>query len=297
MTDDPVERKLMGMLNLLPQPYEMQFMTFFFVMIRVAGTVFAMPVFGGQTVPRPVRAGLAFWIALVLAGPYLGINEAANGYGIPPATQLYSGVLDFVLTAIGEFAIGFGLSFIFQVLLGAIGMSGEIIGKQAGFSAASVFDPITGQDNFLIAQIKVWIGTMLFLIIGGPELILQALANSFRVIPPGAGISLAAISKAGYQTIIVGEEPRHAVMSILFIMGIRIALPMIGCMLLVSLAEAFIARTAPQLNIMSVGFAIRMSMALFILSNLIVYIVITFKPHLMLYPWFSGQFLGRLTPS
>ena len=287
----------MGMLNLLPQPYEMQFMTFFFVMMRVAGTVFAMPVFGGKTVPRSVRAGLAFWISLVLAGPYLGVNAAANGLGIPPATHLYSGVVDFVLTAIGEFGIGFALSFIFQVLLGAIGMSGEIIGKQAGFSAASVFDPITGQDNFLIAQIHVWIGTLIFLIIGGPEMILQALADSFRIIPPGSGISLAVFSKAGYQTIIVGSEPRYAAMSLLYIMGIKLALPMIGCMLLVSLAEAFIARVAPQLNIMSVGFAIRMSMALFILSNLIYYVVLTFKPHLLKYTYFSGQFLGRLTPS
>ena len=284
------------MVNLLPEAYETTFMTFFFVLMRVGAAVFTMPVVGAQSVPRPVRAGFAFFITLVMMTPYFGLASTVK-VNLPPSVDVYHGVVGFTLAAGSEFLIGYSLGFMFQVLIGAIGLSGEIIGKQAGFSAASVFDPITGQDNFLLAQIKVWIGTLIFLGIGGPEMVLQAVSDSFRVIGPGESIAFSQLSEAGYKTIVYDDSRHYALMSILYIVGMRIALPMVGAMLLVSLAEAFIARTAPQLNIMSVGFAIRMSMALFILFNLIPYLVGTFKPHLMLYVRYSRAFLGWLAPS
>lgn len=283
--------------TLLPAAYETQFMTFFFVLLRVAAAVFTMPVLGAQSVSRPVQVGIAFWIAVLLVSSYIGLGGEGGGVAVPPSTKVYHGVVDFALAGAGELLIGFGLGFIFQILFGAIGLAGELIGKEAGFSAASVFDPISGEDNLLLAQIKIWFATMFFLILGGPEMVIQAIADSFRVIGPGEGVSIAKLGEAGYRTLIYDESRHYALMSILFIVGLRIAMPMIGAMLLISLAEAFIARTAPQLNIMSVGFAVRMSMALFILGSIFVYFAAVLKPHLRMYPAFSKAFLGWLAPS
>lgn len=282
------------MVNLLPAAYEAQFMTFFFVLLRVTAAIFAMPVLGSQSVSRPVRVGISFWVAVVLSSFYIGLSDDP---ATPPSARIYEGIVDFALAGGSEILIGFTLGFIFQILIGAIGLSGELIGKEAGFSAASVFDPITGEDNFLLAQINVWFATLFFLIIGGPEMVLRSIADSFRVIGPGEGAAMANLADAGYRTLVYDNGRHYALMSILYTVGLRIAMPMIGAMLLVSLAEAFIARTAPQLNIMSVGFAVRMSMALFILGSMFVYVAMVLNPHLRLYPIYAKAFLGWLAPS
>lgn len=284
------------MVNLLPAAYETQFMIFFFILMRMTGAVFSMPVLSAQTVPRPIRAAIAFWLAVLFAAPYIGLSPGEGGEALASSMRVYNGVIDFGLAAVCEFLIGLVLGFIFQILIAAVELSGEIIGKQAGFSAASVLDPVTGQDSFLLSQIKVWIATVVFLVIGGPEMVVMAISKSFQVIGPGEGFSFAVFSEAGYRTFVFDDGRQYALMSMLYIIGLRIALPMIGGMLLVSLAEAFIARTAPQLNIMSVGFAIRLSMALFILGNLIVFIIAALKSHLQSYVRYSSAFLSWMTP-
>ncbi len=272
-------------------------MTFFFVLLRVGAAVFTMPVIGAQSVSRTIRFGISFWLAVILVTPYLGLGQAPIADTIPPSVRVYHGVVEFSIACISEFLIGYSLGFMFQILIATIGFSGEIIGKEAGFSAASVFDPITGEDNFLLAQINVWIGTLIFLIIGGPEMVFRAVADSFHVVNPGEIIAIHRLGDASYRAFLFDDGRHYALMTILYSVGLRMALPMIGSMLLISLAEAFIARTAPQLNVMSVGFAVRMAIALFLLANIFVYVVMVFKPHLQLYLSYSKAFLGRLAPS
>ncbi len=281
------------MFSLLPQPYEGVFMTFFFVYVRISAAVLTMPILSGRSVPRPIKAGIAFWVAVAVMGPNLGLVENPT-FHLPQVERVYNGVVDFALAVAGEAAIGMALGFIGQMLVFAVGLSGEIIGQQAGFSAASVFDPITGQDNFLMAQIKIWFATIIFIIIGGPESVLEFVWRSFELIRPGEGISLAQLGDSGKHILVVEDFPNQAMMSMMYIIGIRIAVPMIATMVLVSLAEAFIARTVPQMNIMSVGFAIRISMSLFFLGHLINYIVMAMSDHLHDYEFYASKFMERM---
>ena len=85
------------------------------------------------------------------------------GPDIPAVTHAYHGLLDFSFAIMGEVMIGIALSFIATILLQTMEIAGEIIGQQSGFSAASVFDPLSGQDIFLMAQINTMIGHDVFL--------------------------------------------------------------------------------------------------------------------------------------
>lgn len=278
--------------SLLPQPYENWFMTFFFVYVRVSAAVLTMPVVSGHSVPGPIRAGIAFWVAVVVMGPTWGLVDNPTS-SMPAVERVYNGVIDFALAVAGEAAIGIALGFIGEMLIFAFGLSGEIIGQQAGFSAASVFDPITGQDNFLMAQIKIWFATIVFIIVGGPESVLQVVWLSFEAIGPGEGLSIAQLGDSGWH-ILIEDGQRDAMMSIMFVIGIQLAIPMIATMVLISLAEAFIARTVPQMNIMSVGFAVRISMALLFLGYLIHHIVMVMSDHLRDYPAYGLALIERI---
>jgi flagellar biosynthetic protein FliR len=281
-------------MNLLPQPYEAWFMTFFFVYVRVSAAVFVLPIIGNESVLPAVRAGLAFWIAVVLMGPLWGLNAAETNGALPAATQVYSGLLGFGIAVMGEVLIGFALGFIAQLLLQTIGMAGEIIGQQAGFSAASVFDPITGQDIFLMEQITILIATLIFILIGGVETSLQVLADSFRVVGPGEGFSLLAYSDAGWFTLLYDEERRFALVNLMFKVAIQVAAPIMVAMILISVAEGFIARIVPQLNILVVGFAVRLAISLMILAGMMRHLFEHYSQYLMQYSKYAGAFLQRL---
>ncbi|MGI6454256.1 MAG: flagellar biosynthetic protein FliR [bacterium] len=282
-------------MKILPQPYEAWFMTFFFVYLRISVAVFTLPVISNEAILPAVRAGLAFWIAVILVGPLWGLHEVETGYLIPISTQEYAGIVDFMIAISAEVLMGFFLGFLGQILVQSIALAGEIIGQQAGFSAASIFDPITGQDVFLMEQILTMFGTMIFLIIGGPEIALQIVADSFRVVGPGEGFALAAYADASIYTMIFDDDRRFALINMLYRAGVQIAAPIMVAMILVSVAEAFIARIVPQLNILAVGFAVRISISLVILAGMIPFIYDFYSNYLMQYVMYANAFLQRLT--
>ena len=281
----------------MPAPYDNVFLSFFFVFVRVVAVVNAMPVLSNQTVLRPVRLAIAFWVSLVILGPTLGLNEWQQGRPLPAVVGTYEGVLHFAVAVAAEMVIGLVLGFIGQMLVNSITLAGEIIGQQSGFSAASVLDPITGQDIFLMATIKIWFATLIFLAIGGPELIFSALADSFRLIGPGEGVSLLRLGEVGYKIFNYSDGTRMAMASIMYKVGVQIAAPMVGAMILISVAEAFIARTVPQLNILVVGFAVRIVIGLYLLYWMMRFTVEKFELFLGQYTQYAEAALNRLAGS
>jgi len=248
-------------------------------------------------VPRPVRVGIAFWITIVLLGPAWGMNGVEIDEPLPVPDRVYNGVIDFSLALISEMLIGFVIGFMADVFLQTVGMAGEIMGQQAGFSAASVLDPITGQDQFLMTQIKILFATLIFICIGGPETVFMILADSFNVVHPGEGIDIVRYGEAGWRTMISDEGRRFALASLTFKVGIQLAGPMIGAMILVSVAEAFLARIVPQMNIMAVGFAIRISLSLLILFSYMPFFFSAFKNFLLKYSLYAHAMLSNMAPS
>ncbi len=287
-------------MTILPEPYENEFLAFVFVYARVGAAVFTMPVIGATTVPRHIRAGVAFWISIVLLGSTWGMNESQAGLVLPETIRDYNGLVDFTLAVMSEMAIGFTFGFIGQIFVQTVGVTGEIVGQQGGFSAASVLDPVTGQDIFLMSTIKTLLATLIFIVINGPENVFLVLYESFKVIHPGEGITMGSYSEATYRTIvttIVNDEGRqYALASMMYRVGVQMAGPMIASMILVSVAEAFLARIVPQMNIMAVGFALRISIALVILLSAMQFTVRAFSDYLEQYMMFSRAMLSRMAP-
>jgi flagellar biosynthetic protein FliR len=90
------------------------------------------------------------------------------------------------------------------------------------------------------------LGTVLFLAIDGHLLLIAALVKSFQIVPVGA---TAGIAPGGWAALASSGAA-------LFQLGIILALPIVAAMLAINIAMAVVSRVAPQLNIMSVGFAV-----------------------------------------
>jgi flagellar biosynthesis protein FliR len=211
----------------------------FWPFIRVLALFSALPVLGQRTVPARARVGLAFLIVVAAqaslpAMPLVALDS-------PLAFML---VLQNVL-------IGLTLGFAVRIVFACVEFAGDIISPQMGRDFASFFDPSSGgQANAASRFFGTTIG-LLFIVINGHLLVVAAVVQSFHAFPvaPEPFGFLRAL-----QPQVWGSE--------IFALGLWIALPLIGMLLLVNLVLGVISRVAAQMNVFAIGFPITLGVGL-----------------------------------
>ncbi|MBW2194913.1 MAG: flagellar biosynthetic protein FliR [Deltaproteobacteria bacterium] len=204
-----------------------QFKCLILILLRVSIILFMFPVFGGMMVPKPVKAGLALMITIVLF-PI-----------VRPDPRLFP-----------ESLVGSINLILSELVLGLI--SGQLIGFQMGFAIANVLDPESGTQGSILAQLGYWVALLCFLILDGHHVLLETLANSFSIIKMGSlGIGAGIFNRISEVS---GD---------MFAMAIKIGAPAIAALLLTSAAFGIIARVVPQVNVLIVAFPIKIVVGLF----------------------------------
>ena len=249
-------------------PTEGRFIIFIFALLRCTGFMTSAPLFNNNAIPVRYKAGASAWMAFLIASTME-----------PFATQLTS-VTHLVLIAMGELAIGLALGLIGQVLFSCIQLGGEVIGQQSGFAIASVLDPTTNRDVALMAQVNTLLAMIVFLAIDGHRVFLAEMLRSFKVVTPGTLTSFTELAKFARG----GLE----VVPMFFTIGIKIAAPVAVTMICVSTSEAIIAKTAPQVNILMIGFGTRLLMGVFMLITALPFIYRVFSEFVMRYDDVAG---------
>lgn len=198
--------------------------------LRVLALYSSAPLFSHGSVPRPARIGLAALTAALVA-PTLPP---------PPGVPLVSaGGLALI---VGEIAIGLAIGFFLKLLFAAVELAGDAIGLQMGLSFAAFVDPQNQVPAPIVGSFLNIVLILVFLATNGHLTLLGALADSFGRWPVGSPPEW-----SDAATVVA-----HG--SFLFEIGLRIALPVLGVLLMVNLALGVLARTAPQLNLFAVGF-------------------------------------------
>jgi flagellar biosynthetic protein FliR len=217
-----------------------RFLMFTLVFARVGGLMAFAPVFGATSVPPRVRFLIAVALALVIA-PVVGDAKV-------PWPSTFVGIAWLV---IGEIAVGLLLGLGMQALFTGVQMGGHAIAQQTGMSLSGVFDPQFGTETTAVGQLYYLLSLAIFLIVGGHRLVMAALIDSFQAVPPaGTGITADAIH---VLVALVGQS---------FSLAARVAAPAVVCLMLAGLAMGIVSRTAPQVNILTVGFAVRTMLGL-----------------------------------
>ncbi len=225
---------------------------FFYPLVRILALVASAPVLGHTGVPLRIKVGLGVLITIAIA-PTLPV----------PAYTLASPAG--ILLIASQILVGIAMGFALRLVVSAIELAGELIGTQMGLNFAGFFDPQTASQGTPIGAWLGLLGTLLLLCANGHLIILGALADSFRVIP----IQPDAIGLTNWKKLILfGAE--------LFRIGLFVALPVLGAMLVCNIALGVLARVAPQLNILAVGFPVTIlvgfTMLLATLPFIIVYL-------------------------
>jgi flagellar biosynthetic protein FliR len=232
------------MFPLLPFPTPREVIFFMLVLSRVAGIFAALPVFGGQTLPLRIKVFTVFMITLVCF-PTLSV-------ALP---QVPSDAFSLALLAFSEVMIGLTLAFITQIIFAAVEFSGQIIGMQMGFTISSILDPSRGTQTQIMSVLQSLFATLIFLSLNIHHLFIRAIMDSFKVIPLG-----------GWH--LSGELVNFLVMRTadIFIIGIRLAAPVMVALLLTTVALGIMARAFPQMNIFMISMPLNIGMGLMILG-------------------------------
>lgn len=206
---------------------------FLFPLARILGLIASAPLFSNRAAPQRVRlaAALVVTFALVPVLPPMPATPAGSWLGLAILVE--------------QSLIGLLMGFTLRLAFAAIDIAGELVGFQMSLSFATFYDPQAGGQTPVLAEFLGLLALLLFLALDGHLLTLQALAESFRLLP----VRPTPFALAG-----IGELLAWS--SVLFSAGLLLALPMITALLIANLAMGVLARVAPQLNIFAVGFPV-----------------------------------------
>ena len=209
---------------------------FLMVVMRLGGALLAAPIVASAAIPIQVRTLLTFALALAV-------------YPTLPAPQQSPITLDlFSLTgaAAGEVAIGFVIGLLALLPITSVQLSGLLMGQQLGFGLASVYNPAVEADTDLLGELLLYVALGVYITIGGVEAVYLALCHTFQRIPIG-----------GFGA---GNAPLDVLVGVIgsgFELALRVSLPLMAIVLMETVATSFLSKTMPQLNVLSVGFAVK----------------------------------------
>jgi flagellar biosynthetic protein FliR len=233
--------------------------SFLLVLARVAGSMVFVPLPGVNSMPQPARAVLVLAITMSL-------------YPVWPVVPPNPSLLEYAGWIMVEAAFGLCIGLLVGFLSDAMLIFGQICGLQAGFSFASTIDPNTQADSPVLSALAQSVGALLFVTFGLHRYIIRIFAESLQTHPPA-------------QLVL---DPRwaevifHAAGSV-FVIGLRLALPIVALMVIVDVTLALLSRINPHLQL------IHVSMPLKILAS-----IATIAALLMLFPVIYSEYADRL---
>ena len=154
-----------------------------------------------------------------------------------------------------ELILGLVLGLAIRFLFAAIQTGGQLIGFQMGFAMVNAVDPDSGVSEAVTAHFLYMVSLLTFLTFNGHLYLLDGLLKSFDFIPPG-GINVSH-GLASQIFLLSGQ---------IFLLAIQIGAPALAAILLTDLALALVSRAAPQMNVLIIGFPIKIGIGFLFLG-------------------------------
>jgi len=208
---------------------------FLVCLARVGGLFVFFPWPGGRSTSPVPRVFLTVALSAALA---------------PRLTQLPGLAEGLVGVLSAEAALGFSAGLVLLFMMEALAFGGHLIGLQAGFSYASSVDPTTEADSTVIPVMVQWLGNVLFFAAGFDRWLMKAIVVSLETIPPGEW----QLTPGAFQMVV-------NLFSSSIELGVRLALPVAGFLLLVDLTLAVVGRLNAQFPLLNVAFPLKTGLA------------------------------------
>lgn len=209
---------------------------------RIIGLFLSAPFFALQTIPQRFRVGLALVIAFALPVQV----------GTLAAVSMSLSTAGFAVLAASELVIGLAMGWLVRVGLIVFDITAEVLSIQSGLSYAATFNPDQALPSGVLGTLFGLLALALMFALNLHLVAIEILFDSFQSLPPGQWPKVLELNGVAN------------LLTTCFGIGLILALPFIAVNLVVLSAQGFLGRTSPQLNLFSIGFAITIPLAVFL---------------------------------
>jgi flagellar biosynthetic protein FliR len=217
---------------------------FALVLIRLVGIFILIPMPVKDAGPSAARImfAVAATIALYSCWPH------------PDASQVTLGIaLGWVLS---EMALGLAIGLVVSFLAESMTLGAQVLSQQAGYAYASIVDPLTQADSNVLPAATQILAGLLFFTTGLHRVIVGVLARTLQTYPPGKF----------ELTQDLASNVIHLAAN-MFSLGLRLAFPIIGLLLITDLALALLGRLNSQIHLGMQAFPLKMMLNLLALAG------------------------------
>jgi flagellar biosynthetic protein FliR len=219
------------------------FVTGLLIFLRITAMIFVAPVFNSTFVPKFVKLLLSLTVTYVIFFTVPKMEFSPDDSLLPLA--LYG-----IKEVITGLIMGYMLNFVFW----ALSFAGFLLSREIGLMMANMFDPNSEANDNIIGALLVFLGIMIFFIIKGPEYIITSLSFSFKAIPLGSFT----FNESVFQLII-------RLSAQVFVLGLKIASPLIVAFFLVHVASGIISRISPTFQVFFVLLPLKLGLGIFLM--------------------------------
>ena len=212
-------------------------MLFFLITMRMSGFIFLNPVLGRRNIPAIAKTGLALVLTVII---YSAESAGAEDFVVNSS-------LEFAVLLLKEFAVGFLLGFVMELMDMIFTFAGTVIDFQMGISMAQVYDPQNGSQVSLTGKILQIYYLLIFFAVDGHLVLMKILLNAGNLIPYGE----VALSTGAAQ--IAADIFYECV-----VLAVRLAFPLIAFEFILEIVVGILMKINPQVNIFILSIQMRL---------------------------------------
>lgn len=221
---------------------------FSLIVMRMSGAVALNPILGRTNFPSSAKAAFVLLMSLII---YTG---AGGRLYHEPSTMVEYGVM-----LVMELFFGFTLGFAVDLAVMVVRFSSSIMDYMMGLNMAQIYDPQYNTQMTITSGMYYSFLLLLFFAVDGHLRLFEIFYSSVRQIPFGA------VHVSPQLIVAVLDMFQQSI-----VMGLQLAVPIIGMELVAETAVGILMRIIPQINVFVVNFQIKiivgMLMLLFLFS-------------------------------
>ncbi|GAB6441238.1 flagellar biosynthetic protein FliR [Bacillus cereus] len=203
--------------------------------------MFMIPLLSGKMIPRMAKIVLSVGLSLAVVGKV--------------EVSTFQSEFELIGYIIMQVIIGVTLAKIVEMLMVIPTIAGSIMDMEMGFSSVSLYDPTTKQNNTILGVMLNIMFVVSFISLGGIQSLIMTIVRSFELTE-----TLMFLGKKEFLELVT------SIFGYMLSSAVQIALPIMGAMFVVNFVMLIIGKTAPQTQILTNMFPIKIGAGILFLA-------------------------------
>ena len=222
------------------------FTLFLLIIMRISGFVLFNPIFSRNGIPQIFQAGF------ILVLSYFVFSLHGGSIEIPQS------ILSFGALALLELGVGMVLGFIMRFFLYIADGAGEMVDSQMGLSMGRTYDPTSGSQMTVTANLLNAMMILLFFAENGHSTLLRMMLTSGEIIPFGRPVFTGALANRAVELFTEAA-----------LLALKLSLPVLAAELLGQVGMGVLNKAIPQINVFVINIDLKVLIGFFLLLLLL----------------------------